>query len=205
MAPGPRVRHEIRSLETGVSLAGQVDRQASFRRSEPAVRHGRASAIMAVWTAPSVTGGYLPLPLQSAALPCASGTWGTVFIPDNSELSGGRRAMDLTGKTALVTGASRGLGRAIAEKLAREDALVAVNYAGNRLAAEAAVARIEAAGSQAFAVQARLGGQAIVPDPRCAGIHHRPRRRNRPSRSSPVPLTACLCLGPCLPPIESVA
>ena len=53
---------------------------------------------------------------------------------------------NLAGKTALVTGGSRGLGQAIAEKLAAEGALVAVNYAENRGAAEATVARITAAG-----------------------------------------------------------
>ena len=66
----------------------------------------------------------------------------------------------LAGKTALVTGGSRGLGQAIAEKLAAEGALVAVNYAGNQAAADATVARIVAAGGSAFAVQAKLGGAA---------------------------------------------
>ena len=66
----------------------------------------------------------------------------------------------LAGKTALVTGGSRGLGQAIAEKLATEGALVAVNYAENRVAADATVARIVEAGGQAFAVQAKLGGAA---------------------------------------------
>lgn len=67
---------------------------------------------------------------------------------------------DLTGKTALVTGASRGLGRAMAERLAAAGALVAVNYASNRAAAEETVALIEAAGGEAFIVQATLGGKA---------------------------------------------
>lgn len=66
----------------------------------------------------------------------------------------------LAGKTALVTGGSRGLGQAMAEKLAAGGALVAVNYASNREAADATVARIEAAGGQAFPVQAKLGTQA---------------------------------------------
>ncbi|HUD28002.1 MAG TPA: SDR family oxidoreductase [Novosphingobium sp.] len=68
--------------------------------------------------------------------------------------------MDLKGRTALVTGASRGLGRSIAERLAGAGALVAVNYATNREAADETVARIEAAGGKAFAVQATLGGTA---------------------------------------------
>lgn len=67
---------------------------------------------------------------------------------------------DLAGKTALVTGASRGLGRGIAERLAAAGALVAVNYAGNAEAAAETVRRIEEAGGQAFAVQAKLGGVA---------------------------------------------
>ena len=44
--------------------------------------------------------------------------------------------MNLTGKTALVTGGSRGIGRAICLELARLGANVAVNYAGNSAAAE---------------------------------------------------------------------
>lgn len=66
----------------------------------------------------------------------------------------------LAGKTALVTGSSRGLGQAIALKLAREGAIVAVNYASDAAAAADTVARIEAAGGRAFALQAKLGGAA---------------------------------------------
>jgi NAD(P)-dependent dehydrogenase (short-subunit alcohol dehydrogenase family) len=61
------------------------------------------------------------------------------------------------GKTALVTGASRGIGQATAIELGREGVLVAVHYAENHSAAEETVTLIEKDGGRAFAVQARLG------------------------------------------------
>ena len=70
--------------------------------------------------------------------------------------------MLLANKTALVTGASRGIGRATAIELAKAGAKVAVNYAGNRAAAEEVVALIEAAGGQAFMVQADVGDSVAV-------------------------------------------
>jgi len=63
----------------------------------------------------------------------------------------------LTGKTALVTGSSRGIGRATALRLAREGALVAVHCSSNGEAAGDTVAAIEKDGGRAFPVAAELG------------------------------------------------
>jgi len=69
----------------------------------------------------------------------------------------------LKGKTALVTGASRGIGRAIAERLAKEGATVALSYNASKSGADEAVAAIEKAGGAAFAIHADLVDPAAVP------------------------------------------
>ncbi|NBJ68436.1 MULTISPECIES: 3-oxoacyl-[acyl-carrier-protein] reductase [Clostridia] len=68
----------------------------------------------------------------------------------------------LTGKNALVTGASRGIGRAIALELAKQGANVAVNYAGSEAKAEAVVNEIQQLGRQAVKIQADVADEADV-------------------------------------------
>jgi 3-oxoacyl-[acyl-carrier protein] reductase len=70
--------------------------------------------------------------------------------------------MNLHGKTALITAASRGIGRAIALRLGAEGARVVVNYHANQIAAEEVVAAIKAAGSDAVAVRADIGVPADI-------------------------------------------
>jgi 3-oxoacyl-[acyl-carrier protein] reductase len=62
--------------------------------------------------------------------------------------------IDLTGKTALVTGGSRGIGRAIAIRLGTQGADVAFTYRGNEAAAEACTGELTALGTKALAIQA---------------------------------------------------
>jgi 3-oxoacyl-[acyl-carrier protein] reductase len=73
---------------------------------------------------------------------------------------------ELEGKAALVTGGSRGIGRAICLELGRRGARVAVNYNSNAALADEVVAKIAAAGGEAFAVQ----GDVAEPDAAAAMV-----------------------------------
>lgn len=68
--------------------------------------------------------------------------------------------MDFTNQTAIVTGGSRGIGRAICIKLAQCGANIVLNYAGNTQAAEQTVADCLALGVQAIAVQGNVANSA---------------------------------------------
>lgn len=74
--------------------------------------------------------------------------------------------MDFTDKVAVVTGSSRGIGRAIALRLAQGGAKIVVNYRGNESAAGEVVAQIQSAGGEATAVQADVSqaeeAQALI-------------------------------------------
>jgi 3-oxoacyl-[acyl-carrier protein] reductase len=68
----------------------------------------------------------------------------------------------LAGRVAIVTGSSRGIGRAVAERLGREGASVVVNYVRNADRAREVVSTIESSGARAVAVQADMGRLADV-------------------------------------------
>ncbi|NHM25767.1 3-oxoacyl-ACP reductase FabG [Desulfofundulus sp. TPOSR] len=70
--------------------------------------------------------------------------------------------MRLKDKVALVTGASRGIGRAVAEVLAVEGATVVVNYASNKTAANEVVAAVNAKGARGIALQADIADYDAV-------------------------------------------
>ncbi|MGH2317461.1 3-oxoacyl-[acyl-carrier-protein] reductase [Planococcus sp. SE5232] len=68
----------------------------------------------------------------------------------------------LAGKTAIITGASRGIGAEIARKFAADGAKVVVNYSGSQEKAEAVVAEIQANGGEAIAVKANVSDSESV-------------------------------------------
>ncbi|SEG90356.1 Enoyl-(Acyl carrier protein) reductase [Thermomonospora echinospora] len=124
------------------------------------VRRAAAGAISqigepATWAIGRPAGARPPVPGPPTARPVAPASPpARTHTPHQGK---GHRMERLENKTALVTGSSRGIGRAVALRLAEEGALVAVHYATQRDAAEETVRLIEQDGGRAFAVQAELG------------------------------------------------
>jgi 3-oxoacyl-[acyl-carrier protein] reductase len=71
-------------------------------------------------------------------------------------------SLALEGKNALVTGASRGIGKAIAERLAGDGAAVVINYSRNEQLAQGVVNKILGKGGKAIAIQADISKSADV-------------------------------------------
>lgn len=88
-----------------------------------------------------------------------------IEIVRRAERLAGRAAREGKAKmsrTAIVPGASRGIGRAVAKRLAKDGFAVVVNYASNVKEAEATSAEIQSAGGQAIAVRADVGNESDV-------------------------------------------
>src|SRR5262249_20716994 len=87
--------------------------------------------------------------------------WGGLYNPSPTRSPIQEVPMQLKGRTALITGASRGIGRAIALALAEEGADVGINYVANDAAAKAVAEQIQKMGRKALVVKA---GVADYPD-----------------------------------------
>src|SRR5258705_2286188 len=87
---------------------------------------------------------------------------GHVTVAEPRELQGEFPVTNSTTKSAIITGASGGIGGSIAKRLAKDGFAVLVNYAGKAAPAQALVAAIKTAGGQGIAVQGDVANSAAV-------------------------------------------
>jgi NAD(P)-dependent dehydrogenase (short-subunit alcohol dehydrogenase family) len=80
---------------------------------------------------------------------------------------GGTGDRGMSARTAIVMGASRGIGAAVAERLALDGFAVVANYSGSEAAAEALVGKIEAAGWRAVGAKSKVADDAPGPPIKC--------------------------------------
>src|SRR5207245_5212835 len=86
-----------------------------------------------------------------------------LFVINNRPPRSQVMSKKLAGKVAVVTGASKGIGAAIAKHLADEGAAVVVNYSSSKEGAERVVAEIARDGGKAVAVRANIAKQSEIP------------------------------------------
>ena len=92
--------------------------------------------------------------------------------------------IDLTGKCVLVTGGSRGIGRAISKRMAEQGAQVCFNFLRNREAAAEATSATEKASAKAVAATAKASAKAVTATEKASAKDSRPTRRIVPSASA---------------------
>jgi 3-oxoacyl-[acyl-carrier protein] reductase len=152
---------------------------------QPTTRLAEATVVRDQWLSAALSGSLPALPeIRSRRIECAihplvrlgpqsvHGQSAVSTVPEGELIAGRQKPGGsdqedtmrgaLQNKTALVTGGSRGIGRAIALHLASDGARVAVHYGNDEAAAKETVALIETAGGRAFAVRAAFGTQGAV-------------------------------------------
>jgi 3-oxoacyl-[acyl-carrier-protein] synthase-3 len=141
-------------LYFNIERVGNTSSASILLAIHDAVREGRIDRPMRVFApgfGAGAVGGYVVMRVDPAIVSCNSKERNTSM--ENSGSNGTNGASSLTGKVALVTGAGRGIGRAIALEFARRGANVALNYRSDTTSAEITAADIRQLGVECTLVQ----------------------------------------------------